>query len=103
MKLKPASRAFAALVCGVGVAGAAVAGAGAAGADPGPDKKIIINGQERSDIDRVILREDIARELPGYQLPPGSPGVIILKSGEVQPVPEGAVLRHRDDRVPPPR
>lgn len=99
VKLKPASKAFAAVVCGIGVAGAAVAGAGVAGADPGPgEKKIIINGQERPDIDRVILRENIERELPGYQLPPGSPGVIILKNGEVQPVPEGAVLRHRDDR-----
>ncbi|MFI5718106.1 hypothetical protein [Nocardia sp. NPDC051750] len=100
VKLKPASRAFAAVVCGAGVATAAVAGAGAAGADPGPGHKkvIIINGQERSDIDRVILREDIGRDLPGYQLPPGSPGVIILRSGEVQPVPEGAVLRQRDGR-----
>ncbi|WP_280414939.1 hypothetical protein [Nocardia carnea] len=94
VKLKPASRAFAAVVCGVGVAGAAVAGAGVASAHPGPgEKKIIINGQERPDIDRVILRENLGRDLPGYQLPPGSPGVIILKNGEVRPVPEGAVLR----------
>ena len=98
MKLKPASRAFAALVCGAAVAGAAVAGTGVAGADSGPGKKIVINGQERSDIDRVILRENIDRDLPGYRLPPGSPGVIVLKSGEVQPVPEGAVLRQRPGR-----
>ncbi|WP_280398407.1 hypothetical protein [Nocardia carnea] len=99
VKLKPASRAFAAVVCGIGVAGAAVAGAGTASAHPGPgEKKIIINGQERTDIDRVILRENIERDLPGYQLPAGSPGVIILKNGEVQPVPEGAVLRTREDR-----
>lgn len=96
MKSKSASRAFVALVCGVGVAGAAVVGAGAAGADPGPgEKKIVINGQERTDIERVILREDIGRDLPGYQLPPGSPGVIILKNGQAQPVPEGAVLQRR--------
>ncbi|WP_063059554.1 hypothetical protein [Nocardia sienata] len=99
MNPKPASRVFAALVCAAGVGGAAVAGAGMAGADPGPEKKIVINGQERPDVDRVILREDIERELPGYRLPPGSPGVIILKSGEVQAVPEGAVFRqHRLQR-----
>jgi hypothetical protein len=99
VKLRPASKAIAALVCGAGVAGAAVAGAGVAGADPRPgEKKIIINGQQRSDIERVILREDIGRDLPGYQLPPGSPGVIILKNGEVRPVPEGAVLRQRQRR-----
>ncbi|NUS90840.1 MAG: hypothetical protein HOQ36_00280 [Nocardia sp.] len=98
MKLRPASRAFTALVCGAAVAGAAVAGTGAAAADPGPDKKIVINGQDRPDIDRVILREDIDRDLPGYRLPPGSPGAIILKSGEVQPAPEGAVLRQRSGR-----
>ncbi|MEU4314936.1 hypothetical protein [Nocardia sp. NPDC024068] len=96
VKLKPASRALVAVMCGAGIVGAAVTGAGVAGADPGPGaKKIIINGQERSDIDRVILRENIDRYLPGYQLPPGSPGVIILKNGQVQAVPEGAVLRQR--------
>lgn len=98
MKSKSASRAFVALVCGAGVAGAAVVGAGAAGAEPGPgpgEKKIVVNGQERTDIERVILREDLARDLPGYRLPPGSPGVIILKNGQVQPVPEGAVLQRR--------
>lgn len=96
MKSKSVGRAFTALICGVGVAGAAVMGAGAAGADPGPGKKtIIVDGQERTDIERVILREDLGRELPGYRLPPGSPGVIILKNGEVRPVPEGAVLHRR--------
>lgn len=99
MKLNPASRSFTAVVCGIGVAGAAVAGAGVASAHPERGvEKIIVNGQERPDIDRVILREDLGRDLPGYRLPPGSPGVIILKNGEVQPVPEGAVLRHRDSR-----
>ncbi|NKY60000.1 hypothetical protein [Nocardia flavorosea] len=93
-KLKPASRVFAAVVCGIGVVGAAVAGAGVASAHPGPgEKKIIVNGQERPDIDRVILRENLGRDLPGYQLPPGSPGVIILKNGEIRPAPEGVVLR----------
>ncbi|MGW1741528.1 hypothetical protein ACWCPQ_22295 [Nocardia sp. NPDC001965] len=98
MKLKPASRAFAALMCGAAVTGAAVAGTGVAVAESGPEKKIVINGQERTDIDRVILRADIDRDLPGYRLPPGSPGVIVLKSGVVQPVPEGAVLRQRPGR-----
>lgn len=70
MKLKSASRVLAALVCAAGVGAAAVAGAETAGADPGPGTKIVINGQERPDVDRVILREDIERELPGCRDPP---------------------------------
>ncbi|WP_157228878.1 hypothetical protein [Nocardia brevicatena] len=84
---------FAAAVCGIGIAGAAVGGAAAAPVHA--EKRIIVNGQERPDVDRVILRENIERELPGYRLPDGSPGVLILRNGEVRPAPRGAVLDQR--------
>ncbi|GAA5108148.1 hypothetical protein [Nocardia iowensis] len=92
--LKSRTQLLGATLCGAALVGAALAGAGTAAADPGPGEQvIIINGEQRHDIDRVILREDLSRDLPGYTLPAGSPGVLVLKNGEVQPVPEGAVLK----------
>ncbi|WP_157172477.1 hypothetical protein [Nocardia pneumoniae] len=95
------SRLLAAAVCGATTAAAILTNAGAATADPGRDrdKVIIMNGQERPDIDRVVIRNDIPRNLPGYDLetlPAGSPGVIVMKDGSMKAAPEGAVFRkHR--------